>query len=80
MVYRKLPDELPDKRPLLDAMGYCRDAANRASNQVKPFGLTHRTLSLLTGAIDTVAWFLTGSTSHFHSMGAPDPRDSDPRG
>lgn len=79
MVLRKLPDELPDKGRLLEAMGECRKAATDAMSQVKPFCLTHRALSLLTGSIDTVAWFRTGRTSYFHLMVMPAPEDIEPR-
>ena len=82
MVVRKLPDELPNdaRARLFDVMGECRKAVTDAMSLVKPFSLTYRTLSLLTGAIDTVALFFTGSASYFHLMRMPAPDDIEPPG
>ena len=79
MVFRRHPEELRDTRQLLEALGECRKEVLNAQHAVKPFCLTFRVLDVLKSTIDMAAWFFTGSTSHFHLMQMPDPRDTDPR-
>ena len=38
MVYRRKPEDLIDKRPILDAMGRCRKVLIAEGDKVRPFG------------------------------------------
>ncbi len=69
MIYRKKPDALSDRRPVLDAMGRCRKALIDASSSVEPFGTTFRAISIVTTAIDGLAKFLTGDETYYHAGG-----------
>lgn len=70
MVVRRKPEDLVDKRAVLDAMGRCRKAVIAAQDKVKPFGATYRALQVVTAAIDSAALFLTGDQTFYHAGGS----------
>ena len=83
-------DTIPRTPELLEAMGHCRDRLHDASNSVRPFGTAYHAIHLVTTAIDTLAFFITGQ-QHFYSIGgsvqaaapmrpAPRPDDADEPG
>ena len=78
-------DTIPRAPELLKTMGQCRDQLLAASSGVRPFGTAHHAIHLVTAAIDTQAFFISGQ-QHFYSIGgsvqaaapmAPAPRPDD---
>ncbi len=80
-------DTIPRAPELLEAMGQCRERLLEAGNGVRPFGTAYHAIHLVTTAIDTLAFFITGQ-QHFYSIGgsvqaaapmrpAPRPDDAD---
>jgi hypothetical protein len=55
---------------LLDALGECRSAANRALATVKVQGVLYNAIGLLTSSIDVLARMLTGEPSYYATAGA----------
>ncbi len=70
MIYRKKPDELPTKMPVLDALGRCRAVLITESHKVVPFGPTQKAIRLVVNAIDGLAKFLTGDETYYHAGGS----------
>ena len=70
MIYRRKPDDLPDTRPVLDAMGRCRKALLTESDKVRPFGLTYKALGTVMAAIDALATLLTGRDDFYSAGGS----------
>ena len=61
-------DTIPNHAEVLDIMGRCRDRLIAASNGVRPFGTAYHAVHLVTTAIDTLAFFITGQ-QHFYAIG-----------
>ena len=85
-------DTIPRAPELLKTMGHCRDQLIAASTGVRPFGTAYHAIHLVTTAIDTLAFFITGQ-QHFYAIGGsvqaaapmrptsrPDDADELPRG
>ena len=70
MVYRKLPDKLPNPGPFIGELRKCRDAVIRASATVKSFGVTYHALQMILTAIDGAAHVITGEPYYFHETGS----------
>lgn len=61
-------DTIPRAPELLQAMGECRRRLIDASVSVRPFGTAYHAIHLVTTAIDTLAFFITGQ-QHFYAIG-----------
>ena len=61
-------DTIPRAPELLEAMGQCRDRLLEAGNAVRPFGTAYHAIHLVTTAIDTLGFFITGQ-QHFYAIG-----------
>jgi hypothetical protein len=55
---------------LLDALGECRGAANRALTSVKVRGVMYNAIGMLTSSIDVLARMLTGEPGYYGVDGA----------
>ena len=72
-------DMIPHAAELLDVMGRCRDRLIDASSGVRPFGTAYHAVHLVTTAIDTLAFFITGQ-QHFYAIGgSTGPSTTPPR-
>jgi hypothetical protein len=60
----------PATERLLDGLGECRSAANRALAAVKVQGVTYNAIGMLTSSIDVLARMLTGEPGYYGSEGA----------
>ena len=61
-------DTIPRAPELLEAMGDCRRRLIDASTGVRPFGTAYHAIHLVTTAMDTLAFFITG-VQHFYAIG-----------
>ena len=61
-------DTIPNAAEVLEVMGRCRDRLIDASGGVRPFGTAYHAVHLVTTAIDTLAFFMTGQ-QHFYAIG-----------
>lgn len=57
---------------VLDAMGNCRRALTDAQGTVRPMGTAYHACAMVTAAIDTLAYFITG-VPHYYSIGGSAP-------
>ena len=76
LIYRNKPDDLTDKRPILDAMGRCRKMLLAESDKVRPFGVTYKAIDVVLKAIDGLATFLTGRQGYY-ALGGSTPGSDD---
>ncbi len=58
--FRGRGDTIPRAPELLEAMGQSRDRLLEAGNGVRPFGTAYHAIHLVTTAIETLAFFITG--------------------
>lgn len=66
-------DETLSKPQLvLDAMGNCRRALTDAQGTVRPMGAAYHACAMVTAAIDTLAYYITG-VPHYYSIGGSAP-------
>lgn len=75
MVYRRLRDKLSNPGPFVGELRKCREAVNRASSTVKPFGAVYCALHGITAAIDAATEMITGRRDYFHVPGGGATQD-----
>jgi hypothetical protein len=66
-----------DKKELLRAIEECRKAVIRAETKAPPFKDVYKACLVLDGAIDELAFVLTGDRGYFHIKMAPSAKSPD---